>query len=291
MELTGVGSGILIALAAVLWLVYLVPSWLRRREFEATERNAIRLQQTLRILAETAELPEPVQAEATARAVAERERLMRIERRRREQAIKAITRQERVRTPMSARRKRGIASLVLLGGILGLAAGVVIVAVGSPIVGWVLAAVAFATVSGAVGTLGRLAPAPARRPARAAAPVARRVTLPSGPVVPAAAVPAPVAQEESREWTPVPVPKPRYLERRVAASVAVPTQPVAQEPAVDARAELARAAAESEALLRAAQDAVPAIRTDSRFAAMGRLDDVDLGGTDIDEALARRRAV
>src|SRR6188474_857237 len=52
-----VGGGVLLALAAGLWLVYLIPSWLRRREYLATERNAVRLQQTLRVLAETAEVP------------------------------------------------------------------------------------------------------------------------------------------------------------------------------------------------------------------------------------------
>ena len=61
---TGIGSGIMLALAAGLWLVYLVPTWLRRNEYLATERNALRLQQTLRVLAETAEMPEPLRAEA-----------------------------------------------------------------------------------------------------------------------------------------------------------------------------------------------------------------------------------
>ena len=54
MELTGLGGGIMLAIAAVLWLVYLLPTWLRRREYLATERNAVRLQQTIRVLAETA---------------------------------------------------------------------------------------------------------------------------------------------------------------------------------------------------------------------------------------------
>ena len=57
MGFDGLSSGVVIALAAILWLVYLVPTWFRRREYLATERNAVRLQQTLRIMAETAELP------------------------------------------------------------------------------------------------------------------------------------------------------------------------------------------------------------------------------------------
>src|SRR3954453_20984185 len=68
------GGGLVVALAAVLWLVYLMPSWLRRRQYLATERNAVRLQQTLRILAETAEVPAEVRAEVHARSVRRRRR-------------------------------------------------------------------------------------------------------------------------------------------------------------------------------------------------------------------------
>ncbi|WP_308465767.1 hypothetical protein [Rathayibacter soli] len=70
-------GGIVVVLAAALWLVYLLPTWLRRREYQATERNAVRLQQTLRILAETSELPAEVRLEATAREVATQQRILR----------------------------------------------------------------------------------------------------------------------------------------------------------------------------------------------------------------------
>ena len=56
METTSGGTAILIVIAAALWLLYLVPMWRRRREYLATERNAIRLQQTLRIMAHAAEV-------------------------------------------------------------------------------------------------------------------------------------------------------------------------------------------------------------------------------------------
>lgn len=64
------------AAAAVLWVAYLLPTWLRRRQYLATERNAVRLQQTLRILAETSETPEPVRLEATAREIATQQRIL-----------------------------------------------------------------------------------------------------------------------------------------------------------------------------------------------------------------------
>jgi hypothetical protein len=71
-----IGGGVLVAAAAGLWIAYLLPSWLRRRQYLATERNAVRLQQTLRILAETAETPEAVRVEATAREVAAQQRIL-----------------------------------------------------------------------------------------------------------------------------------------------------------------------------------------------------------------------
>ncbi|TYL54479.1 hypothetical protein [Agromyces mariniharenae] len=71
-----IGGGVLVAAAAALWIAYLLPSWLRRRQYLATERNAVRLQQTLRILAETAETPEAVRVEATAREVATQQRIL-----------------------------------------------------------------------------------------------------------------------------------------------------------------------------------------------------------------------
>src|SRR4051812_48646950 len=70
-------GGVMVAVAAALWIAYLLPSWLHRRQYIATERNAVRLQQTLRILAETAETPEQVRLETTARAAASQERVLR----------------------------------------------------------------------------------------------------------------------------------------------------------------------------------------------------------------------
>jgi type IV secretory pathway VirB10-like protein len=71
------GGGVVVVIAAALWLAYLLPTWLRRREYLATELNAVRLQQTLRILAETSELPDEVRVEANARTVAEHQRILR----------------------------------------------------------------------------------------------------------------------------------------------------------------------------------------------------------------------
>lgn len=96
------GGGVVVAIAAALWLAYLIPVWLRRREYLATERNAVRLQQTLRILAETSEVPEQVRMEATARTVAEQQRILK----RAEQKKLAET---RAAAAAHARREQAIA--------------------------------------------------------------------------------------------------------------------------------------------------------------------------------------
>lgn len=76
MQMAGMGTTVVFALAALVWLAYLVPVWVRRREYLATERNAVRLQQTLRIMAETAQAPPEVQIAASAREIARQQRVM-----------------------------------------------------------------------------------------------------------------------------------------------------------------------------------------------------------------------
>jgi hypothetical protein len=73
-EFAGLGTSLVLLVAVVLWVAYLVPVWTRKREYLATERNAIRLQQTLRIMAESQEAPEEVRIEADARTIAVQQR-------------------------------------------------------------------------------------------------------------------------------------------------------------------------------------------------------------------------
>ncbi|QTX04027.1 hypothetical protein [Agromyces archimandritae] len=72
-----IGGGVLAAVAAALWIAYLLPSWFRRRQYLAEERNVVRLQQALRVIAETSETPETVEVEVTAREVARQQRIAR----------------------------------------------------------------------------------------------------------------------------------------------------------------------------------------------------------------------
>jgi hypothetical protein len=303
---TGGGTAILIALAAALWLLYLVPMWRRRTEYLATERNAIRLQQTLRIMAQTAEVPAEVRAELTARDVAAQQRTL-AARQREELAIArareaAAQRALRARLSESApglmaevdaarlgqrrlRRSRAVTSLLTLLAIVG-----VVVALVSGAWAWAGFA-GFVAISG-VTLLSGLARAQRRR----AEPVAGVAASQFVDLAPPVRRATPVVR---REWTPVPLPKPSYLSAPVVPAGAA-------APALDHAAALAAAAAEAERAQRAAAVAADVARAPSttserkpggverpaasRFDRMGLVDQLPTRPPDLDEVLRRRRA-
>ncbi|WP_210507109.1 hypothetical protein [Naasia sp. SYSU D00057] len=302
------GGGIVVALAAVLWLVYLMPSWLRRRQYLATERNAVRLQQTLRILAETAEVPAEVRAEVHARSVAEQHRALReaaqkaeaVARAREAAAARALARTAHApREPkqkaaaVSAlaasrlRRGRLLSTLLLAASGLGVVVGVSqFFASGA----WLLLAVSAVAGMGALALLQRIATVAAA--SRATEAVDRTVTV-APPVQ--SFVDWERAEPARPTWTPVPLPKPLYLSRREVAEPVVAPRRI--EVTVDES--LRQAAAKAEAALRAAQSApevtpLPkrtAAAERSGYAAMGVLEDATPGITDLNDVLRRRRAV
>jgi hypothetical protein len=94
------GGGVIVLVAVALWMVYLLPSWHSRRQFDAAERNAVRLSQALRVLAETSETPEEVRLELNARTAAAQQRLAKRALAEREQAAleEARVELERART-------------------------------------------------------------------------------------------------------------------------------------------------------------------------------------------------
>lgn len=71
------GGGVIVLVAVLLWLVYLLPSWHGRHQYQAAERNAVRLNQALRVLAETSETPGEVRLELNARTALAQQRLAR----------------------------------------------------------------------------------------------------------------------------------------------------------------------------------------------------------------------
>ena len=307
-------GGMVFAIAAALWIVYLMPTWLRRNEFLATERNAVRLQQTLRILAETAETPHEVRVETTARSVAEQQKILKKyetealerarvealalveERKRAEKARQteetrqaAIAHTARLKVKRARRRARLATTLVLTISFGASGAG-----------GWLLATGGTALLLGAgafvacasIALLARMARVSQRTPI--AAPVAR--------VTPVAQAFEPVAFEDAAPsvttWTPMPLPKPLHLSQGSAAADAI-----AQ---ADAHAALRRAALAQVMAERAAQaspvvpsiapvrpveaDERPAARETSRFAGMGVIDETEIAPADLSGLLQRRRA-
>ena len=297
----GVGSGVIIVLAAVLWLAYLVPTWLRRREYLATERNALRLQQTLRIMAESAEVPQQVRVEASARDAAQQERALRKQVQRtaaiseaRDAAVaRAAARRLAETQPAIAadvavtssasrrlRRSRAITAVILFSGLAGTGVGVgQLLASGSLTLLAVGAAVTFGSIAmlGQMASVGRTRAALARG-LRSRPPVVAEVWRPEE-VLPAAPV--------QTTWTPVAVPKPLYMSR--------PAPERSHVAALDAAAELRRAVADAERRLREAHEAgeVTPIRpaaSVSRFASMGIVEQQPETHTDLDAVLRRRRA-
>ena len=80
MEMFGSASGIALLIVALLTVGLLIPNWVRDHNARQVQRNAIRLQQTIRAMAETTERPEILELEATARTVrAQRRELRRAE--------------------------------------------------------------------------------------------------------------------------------------------------------------------------------------------------------------------
>lgn len=293
MEFSGGSTMIMLLVAAVLWFAYLVPTWVQRREYLATERNATRLQQTLRIMAETAEVPREVRAEVSARDAAAKERLLRAQERERERARQARERAAlaelaRQRDPMvervelarmRARRTRIGATVLLLAAIATAALQTTLIfAAGATTASWLVLGAAALGGSTALGLHRQLnrrrivlpKVAPAVRPA----PVVATPRI-ERPVVEA---PAPVA------WTPVPLPKPLYLSKPEHQAV---------EPPLDAERLMREASEVAQAALRArdaaAQKPAP-VPIASKWAAMGIIDDTSAATPDLDEVLRRRRA-
>jgi hypothetical protein len=317
-------GGIIIALSAVLWLAYLLPTWLHRRQYMATERNAVRLQQTLRILAETAEVPDAVRAETSARSVVEQQRALRRAAEEAEAAARArdaaAQRALPKVAPVSAtspsaatrlRRTRLVATAILALALVGVVAGIAQVASAGA---WPLLVISSLATMGSLAILQRMSQVAAAR--RLQAPEARPrpqtgfTDFHESTEQPA----APVAErEEGESWTPVPVPKPLYLSRSQApgprpgagSAPRTPLSPVEEMRRAAAASEetlrrahmepeVARLAAEEEdAPAASAAPVAPAARTApvSRFSRMGIVDDAEPGMGDLDEVLRRRRAV
>jgi hypothetical protein len=299
MQFTSLDGGIMVVLAAGLWLVYLMPTWFKRREYAALEKTAVRRQQAMHVLRETAPIPVLTRVESIVSPtgqVTDPDLLAEAIRRSRDaQAARESNRRlaaaasapgqaasSRVRISRRLRRTRAVATLFLLSALVTFVVQAVLMITGgiAPAAWTVLG---FSAVVGVVSfsALGRLA-AIARRRASLVVPVARPIR--TRIVEEREAARPPVAT-----WTPVAVPKPLYLSR----SEAEPIPSV-----VDPREQLRLAALESDRALREAQESpevTPITQPErpaaaaSRFATMGIVGAADAARPDLDAALRRRR--
>jgi len=284
-----IGGGLLVAAAAGLWIAYLLPSWLRRRQYLDTERNAVRLQQTLRILAETAETPEAVRVEATAREVATQQRILHeheeaarlaaeaaehlaiAERRAAEEVAEAARELAAARAPIT--EPIPTVPHVAASAVPGLRSAssdvararralrrrralcsLLLLAGVVTVVGGLIAAVFGASLLIAAG--GALAVVVAftgivrLARVRVAPPVATRVEPPGAAPTPFEPIDLAEAEGDEHGWTPHPLPKPLHLSRGTIAAMAMAS--------IEAAAELKRAAAEAE-VARRVEDLEPAV--------------------------------
>ncbi|HLT66509.1 MAG TPA: large exoprotein, partial [Microbacterium sp.] len=70
------GGGVIALVVVMLWLIYLLPTWYARVRDNAAERNAVRLNQALRVLAESSEASDDVRIQLSSREVARQRRLV-----------------------------------------------------------------------------------------------------------------------------------------------------------------------------------------------------------------------
>ncbi|MBX3196498.1 MAG: hypothetical protein KF727_15540 [Microbacteriaceae bacterium] len=273
MDLTGAGTAIMLALAAGLWFLYLVPTWVRRREHLATERRTVRLQ-AMRVLAESSEQPEQPTTGPITRELARAERELRARQRRADAMVD---------TPGAIRRRRMRRTRVLASVLMMAATGVGVVQL------WLIATTGITLGAWFVlaGTLvaGGLAVAVQRALDVRSAPrgsAGLRVRRESGTGIPAALLEGvPTRPADPAPWQPVAVPPPLYASRP-AVQRAAPSPGAAQ---------LVREALAADAPVRPAAPVQPiASAPTSRYAAMGLIDPADTQAPDLDEVLRRRRS-
>lgn len=273
-------GGVIVLVAVLLWMLYLLPSWRGRFQYNAAERNAVRLNQALRVLAETSETPGEVRFELNARtALAQQKLAKRVQSEREAAELESLREQLAatradpvIRRARARRRVRVTATSALLLGLIAGGLGVwQLLASGSSLLLWV------------AGALILPAGFALQRMSAVAARVARATHVVAAPAAPRV---APELHDQGRAtWTPRPLPEPLVS---VAGSRAQAAQ--AQIEAQEERRKAARVAALRE---RAEQMAPPAPvelpAASSPYARMGFVDDAEIEAH-VRDLLSRRAA-
>lgn len=273
-------GGVIVLVSVLLWMLYLLPSWRGRFQYNAAERNAVRLNQALRVLAETSETPGEVRFELNARTALAQQKLAKRVQSEREAAELEALREELaatradpvIRRARARRRVRVAATSTLLVGLVLAGLGVwQLLAAGSALLIWL---------GGAAIVVAGVA---LQRMAAVAGRVARATHVVSAPAAPRV---APELHDQGRAtWTPRPLPEPLVS---VAGSRAQAAQ--AQLEAQEQRRKAARVAALRERAEQMAPEAPVALpAASSPYARMGFVDDAEIEAH-VREMLSRRAA-
>ena len=276
-------GGVIVLVAALLWMLYLLPSWRGRYQYNAAERNAVRLNQALRVLAETSETPDEVRVELNTRTALAQQRLAKRVQAEQESAQLELLRAElaatradpRLRQVRARRRARLAMSVLLMAGLAVAGLGVwQLVVTGAQLLLWIGGAVA---VLAAIG-LQRMFAIAARAAQRTLAPVAAE---------PVERVSPPLHDQGPVSWTPRKLPEPLTSKPGSQAHIAR-----AGIEAQEARLHAARVAELRDRAERMAQPEpvrmpVPAAASESPYAKMGFVDDAEIE-EHVRQLLARR---
>ncbi|PVE95065.1 MULTISPECIES: hypothetical protein [unclassified Microbacterium] len=273
-------GGVIVLVSVLLWMLYLLPSWRGRYQYNASERNAVRLNQALRVLAETSETPGEVRFELNARTALAQQKLAKRVQSERESAELEALRQELaatradpvIRRARARRRVRVVATSALLLGLAVAGLGV-----------WQILASGAQTLAWIGGALVVIAGVMLQRMASVAQRAVRRPQVVSEPVRERT---APELHDQGRAtWTPRPLPEPLVT---VAGSRAQAAR--AEIEAQEERRKAARVAAlreRAEQMSPVAPVQLPA--ASSPYAKMGFVDDAEIEAH-VRELLSRRAA-
>ncbi|MBO9625874.1 MAG: hypothetical protein J7484_05825 [Microbacterium sp.] len=276
-------GGVIVLVAVLLWMLYLLPSWRGRFQYNAAERNAVRLNQALRVLAETSETPGEVRLELTARTALAQQKLAKRLQSEKEAAELVLLKEQLaatkadpvVRQARARRRVRMTATIALFSGLVAAGLGV-----------WQLVAAQSQALLWIGGALVALSGLTLQRMAAVTARAARRPSSSTAVAAPAAPRAESVLHDQgAATWTPRRLPEPLVS---VAGSRAQ-----AAQAEIDAQAERRKAARLAELRERAERMAPPEPvqlpAAASPYAQMGFVDDAEIEAH-VRQMLARRAA-
>lgn len=278
------GGGVIVLVAVLLWLVYLLPSWHSRHQYNAAERNAVRLSQALRVLAETSETPQEVRLELNARTALAQQRLAKRAQAERghadlEDARRQLAEARSLPAARQARARRRARLITLFVGLtaIGLAiwGGWQVVTTGSQLLLW--SAVALAVVCGLL----------LRQMARVGSRTHVRVAQTETVARPALTVQDLAVGGDRAVWTPRELPRPLVSSAGSRASVVLD--------GAEAREALRQAALEESMREHASRQRPPSLvearraRDAAAFAQMGYVDDAEIEAH-VRQLLQRRAA-